>query len=88
MLGECLLRILEKVFVEIKEVAKGVRDVTRGEEGRKEASNRKNYDIQEGRAMNNRAGEIPKEKGICLEDDCQKKFGTKKDLAGHADLVH
>ena len=38
--------------------------------------------------MNNRAGEIPTEKGICLEDDCQKKFGTKKDLAGHADLVH
>ena len=39
LLGEYLLRILEKVFVEIKEVAKGVRDVTRGEEGRKEASN-------------------------------------------------
>ena len=53
LLGEYSLRILEKVFVEIKEVAKGVRDVTRGEEGRKEASNRKKYDIQEGRAMNN-----------------------------------
>ena len=87
LLSEYSLRILEEVFLEIKEVAKGVQDVTRGEEGRKEASNRKNYDIQEGRAMNNRAGEIPKEKGI-LEDDCQKKFGTKKDLAGHADLVH
>ena len=88
LLSEYSMRILEKVFLEIKEVAKGVRNVTLGEEGRKEASNRKNYDLQEGRAMNNRAGEIHKEKGICLENDCQKKFGTKKDLAGHADLVH
>ena len=38
--------------------------------------------------MNNRAGEIPKEKGKCMEDDCQKKFVTEKDLARHADLVH
>ena len=82
------LRILEKVFLEIKDVAKGVRDVTLGEKGRKEASKRINYDIQESQAMSNQAGEIPKEKGICLEDDCQKKFGTQKELAGHVDLVH
>ena len=78
------MRILEEVFLEIKEVARG----GRGEEGRKEASNRINYDLQEEQAINNQAGEIPKEKGICLEDDCQKKFVTEKDLARHADLVH
>ena len=91
LLGEYSLRILEKVFLEIKEikeVAKGVRDVTLGEKGRKEASKRINYDIQESQAMSNQAGEIPKEKGICLEDDCQKKFGTQKELAGYVDLVH
>jgi len=88
LLSEYSLRILEEVFLEIKEVAKGVRNVTLGEEGRKEASNRINYDIQEGQAINNRAGEIPKEKGKCMEDDCQKKFVTEKDLVRHADLVN
>jgi len=88
LLSEYSLRILEEVFLEIKEVAKEVRDVTLGEEGRKEASNRINYDLQEGQAMNNQAGEIPKEKGICMEDDRQKKFRTQKELAGLVDLEH
>jgi len=88
LLSEFSLRILEEVFLEIKEVAKGARDVTLGEEGRKEASNRINYDLQEGQAMNNQAGEIPKEKGICMEDDRQKKFRTQKELAGLVDLEH
>ena len=84
LLSEYSLRILEEVFLEIKEVAKGVR----GEEGRKEASNRINYDLQEEQAINNQAGKIIKESGKCMEDDCQKKFVTEKDLARHADLVH
>ena len=82
LLSEYSLRILEEVFLEIKEVAKGARDVTLGE-GRNEASNRMNYDLQEGQAMNNQAGEIPKEKGMWLEDDCQKK-----DLERNVDEVH
>ena len=88
LLSEYSMRILEKVFLEIKEVAKGVRNVTLGEEGRKEASNRINYDLQEEQAINNQAGKIIKESGKCMEDDCQKKFVTEKDLARHADLVH
>merc|ERR1719494_172146 len=88
LLSEYSLRILEEVFLEIKEVAKEVQDVTRGEEGRMEASNRRNYDFQERQANKKRAGEIPKEKGMCLEDDCQKKFGTQKELARPVDLVH